>query len=235
MSNMKLSVKMTLYNSYFDINDNLTPRSILSIFQDVASIHAEDIGVGYKSMLDKNLYWILTRIKYDIIKMPKINEIVTIETWPHKKGRIDFDRDMKILNQNGEVLIVATSKWCVIDTVKRMLQRTDNVIYSGECIDEVNYNESFTKISLPNDDLKYKYDYDVKFSDLDHNKHMNNTKYSDIITNVVISKCFNHFEINYINETLLNDKIQIYYIGSENEEYVIGKNGEKIVFVSMIK
>ena len=78
MTQMKYSTRITLYNSYFDINDRLTPKSILSVFQDVASIHAEEIGVGYEEMVSKNLYWVLSRIKFDIIKMPVINQTVIV-------------------------------------------------------------------------------------------------------------------------------------------------------------
>ena len=69
MAIMKYETKITLYNSYFDVNDNLKIQSILAIFQDVASIHAGLIGVGYEEMKDKNLYWVLSRVKFDIVSM----------------------------------------------------------------------------------------------------------------------------------------------------------------------
>ena len=69
MKEMIYETKMILYNSYFDVNDKISPKSILNIFQDVASYHAGEIGVGYEDMLAKNLYWVLSRIKYDIINM----------------------------------------------------------------------------------------------------------------------------------------------------------------------
>ena len=152
MKTMRYSTKITLYNSYFDINERLTAKSILSIFQDVASIHAEEIGVGYEAMVKNNLYWVLSRVKFDIIKMPFINQTVIVETWPHVKGRIDFDRDIRILSEEGEVLIIGTSKWCVIDAVSRMLQRTENVNYVGEYYNEVNYEDRFNKIIVPIDE-----------------------------------------------------------------------------------
>ena len=93
---MIYETKMILYNSYFDVNDKISPKSILNIFQDVASYHAGEIGVGYEDMLAKNLYWVLSRIKYDIIRMPKIDEQVIVQTWPHEKGRSDFG----LLQQN---------------------------------------------------------------------------------------------------------------------------------------
>ena len=149
MELMRHKAKITLYNSYFDFNDRLSMKSILNIFQDVASAHAEEIGLGYNDMCEKNYYWVLSRIKFDILKMPKINQKVIVETWPHEKGKIDFDRDMRILSEDGEELIIATSKWCIIDTVSRMLQRTDNINYVGTIFPNVNYNERFNKILLP--------------------------------------------------------------------------------------
>lgn len=232
---MKYKTQITLYNSYFDKNDRLTPKSILEIFQDVASIHAEDIGVGYKTMLDKNLYWILSRVKFDILKMPQPNQTVLVETWPHIKGRIDFDRDMKITSQSGEVLIIATSKWCVIDTVNRTLQRTENVNYNEECLPEKNYQDRFNKIAIPNKEENKIYTHTVRFCDLDHNQHMNNTNYANLVLNVVKDIQISHFEINYLNECVIQDEIDIYEIKDNNEIYIFGKVESKTVFVCYLK
>jgi len=185
---MKYKTELTLFNSYFDLNNRLSLKAVLSIFQDVAFIHAEEIGVGYKTCLDKNLYWVLSRVKLDIIRMPEINEVVLVETWPHEKGRIDFDRDMQILDENGNTLVKATSKWCVIDTVKRALQKADDVNYNGECIKDVLYDGKFTKIILPKEEFSKSFDYTVRFSDLDHNGHMNNTNYANLVVSAVENK-----------------------------------------------
>lgn len=232
---MKYEAKITLYSSYFDANDNLSIKSILSIFQDVAANHAEEIGVGYLTMLNKNLYWVLSRIKFDIIKMPEPNQIVVVQTWPHEKGRIDFDRDMKILDENGTVLITATSKWCVIDTINRRLQKTENINYIGEVHPEVNYEEKFDKIILPNSEPSLMFSHHVKFCDLDHNKHMNNTNYSNLTSNAITNKVVTHFEINFINECLENDEISVFHTANDSGEYVIGKVQDKVVFSSYTK
>lgn len=234
MALMKYETKITLYNSYFDINERLSIKSILNIFQDVASIHAEEIGVGYMEMLDKNLYWVLSRIKLDIVKMPKINQTVIVETWPHEKGRIDFDRDLKISSEDGEVLIIGTSKWCVINSVTRNLERSDNVNYIGQYCMDVNYEDKFNKINVPAMELKPCFVYTVMFSDLDHNKHMNNTNYANLVMSVVKNKNISHFEINFLNECLLGDKIELSRVEYAGE-YVIGKTDDKICFISYIK
>ena len=236
MSELKYTTKITLYNSYFDKNNNLSLKAILNIFQDVASIHAEEIGIGYKAMLSQNIYWILSRIKFDIIKMPDIDETVIVETWPHEKGRIDFDRDMKISGLNGDVYVIATSKWCVIDTLTRSLQRTDNINYNGVCIGIKNYEDKFVKVTLPQDvTFDHSFDYPVRFCDLDHNGHMNNTNYANLVVSCIENKTPTHFEINFVSECLEGDTISVCYYKAENCEYVIGKNGDKTAFVSMTK
>ncbi|MBE7075307.1 MAG: hypothetical protein E7376_04945 [Clostridiales bacterium] len=222
MALMKYSTKITLFSSYFDLNDRLTAKGVLSIFQDVASIHAEEIGVGYLTMLQKNLYWVLSRVKFDILKMPTPYSNVIVETWPQEKGKIDFDRDMRILSEDGEVLVIASSKWCVIDTIARRLQRTDGVNYLGEVIPDKNYEDKFAKIMLPDIQPVQKFTHIVRFSDLDHNKHMNNTNYANLVLSAIENKVYTHFEINFVNECVLNDQICVMHIKDNNKEYVKG-------------
>lgn len=235
MSIMKHTSKITLYSSYFDINDRLSPKSILNIFQDVAAVHGEELGVGYLSMLEKNLYWVLSRVKFDIIKMPDVNQTVIIETWPQVKGRIDFDRDMRIMSEEGEVLIIATSKWCVIDTVKRMLQRTDNVNYDGEYYIVKNYEDRFNKIMMPVENFEEKFIHVVRYSDLDHNQHMNNTNYANLVVNALENKIFNHFEINFISECVDKDEIHVCLFKNGNSQYISGRNKENIAFNAYVE
>ena len=60
------SEKIKLSPSQFDLNDNLLPSAIFQIFQDVASVHGEMIGGGFEAMLNKGLYWVTVRTKYDV-------------------------------------------------------------------------------------------------------------------------------------------------------------------------
>lgn len=232
---MKFSTKITLFNSYFDKNNNLSSKAILNIFQDVASFHSEQIGVGFNDMLDKNLYWVLSRVKYDIIEMPKINQTVIVETWPHEKGKIDFDRDFKITSFDGDLLLIGTSKWCVIDVVNRTLKHTNNVTYNGEyCLDK-NYQERFCKICLPEKELTKNSTYIVTFGDLDRNQHMNNTNYANLVTNTIQNKKFNHFEINFNKECLQGDEIDIFYTQENGTEYIIGQVNGVTTFTALTR
>ena len=168
--------------------------------------------------------------------MPVPNQTVIVQTWPHEKGRIDFDRDFKILSEDGEVLVIGTSKWCVIDTESRTLQRTDNVNYVGEICPDVNYQEKFGKIMLPAEDVfEEVFTYEVRFSDLDHNKHMNNTNYALLAANATTKQIFSHFEINFLSECVLGDNIVVSLAKTDEGEFIVGKNADKVSFSVFVK
>ena len=146
----------------------------------------------------------------------------------------DFDREFKICSLGGETLITGVSKWCVIDTTTRTLKRTDGVDYVGEYVDQKIYLEPFNKITLPNDMGKKQLTHVVNYSDLDHNWHMNNTNYANLITAVCKNKDFTHFEINFISECMENQEISV-YSKEENGEFFVGKVGEKVSFTAYLK
>ena len=235
MNNSIYTTKIKLFNSYFDCNDKIKPTAIFNIFQDVACVHGEQIGVGYLEMLSKNLYWVLSRVKYDILKHPKIDEEVTIETWPLTKGRIDFDRDFLIKNEHGEVLIKGTSKWCVISSITRSLERTDNVTYNCECLTKQNYPEKFVKTETCEILEKPSLTHKVNFSEIDHNKHLNNVNYATFTTNVLRENYFNHLQINFISECKLDDEIKIYYKTTANGYVISGYVNNILKFSALAK
>ena len=60
------------------------------------------------------------------------------------------------------------------------------------------------------------------------------TTYANLVSNAATNKQFTHFEINYLNECKLDDSILVSSIQFENKEFIIGKNGDKAAFTSLI-
>ena len=236
MSSNFYTTKIQLFTSYFDCNHNIKPTAIFNIFQDLACVHGELIGVGFKEMLQKNLYWVLTRVKYDILTNPNVDQVVVLETWPCEKGRVDFDRDFLIKNEQGEILIKGTSKWCVINATTRMLERPTLVNYTCECRNEKVYADKFVKTEVCNQFEPANYEHIVSFSEIDHNQHLNNVNYATYVTNTLKNITFNHLQINFISECKLNDKISVCYIKNQNNEYVIsGYVNNTLKFTALAK
>ena len=73
---LELDRKYYLRFSDFDKFSNIKPSSVLDIFQDIASAHAELLEIGFNALDSKNLLWVVARTKFETVKNPeKYSEI----------------------------------------------------------------------------------------------------------------------------------------------------------------
>lgn len=221
-------IKHKIIDSEVDINENLKVSKTLSFFQDIANMHSYILGCSRDIIMKKyNLFWAAMRVRFEVIKWPKNNDEIIIETFPRKPG-VRYDREFFIRNLNGDALIIASSVWLLVDYKKRELVVKDVVDVDGEVKfrDDYAINYKLKNIKTPlNINLIDK--REIKFTDIDMNKHLNNAIYSDIILDTIpfsfiTTKEIVSFEINYLNETKFGDTILIYSdfdADSKNDEF----------------
>lgn len=226
---------LQLRSNDFDSNNMIKPDAILDLFQTMAGSHAEEIGVGFKEMEDKNLFWVISKSRFDIIEKPVFCSICAGSTWPNPNGRVEFSREYKIKSNDGTLLIKGTSYWVVIDSTTRKLQRPDKVSYNGEFHIEKNYDEEMGKLIFdftPNNSYST---YTVSRSDIDHNLHMNNSKYGKIVLNMLSeSEEMKSFEISFLSESLLGDEIKTYRVDKKDGIYFYGYNKDSRCFMAKV-
>ena len=208
-------------------NHGILPFSILCAFQDASTKHAELLNVGFAKMIEKHLLWVTMRIKFEIVRQPKVNEMLKIVTYPSGKNMLEFDRDYVIYDINDNIIIKGQSKWCLIDSKSRKIcKMIDDVkidnnppIFSEKFLK----TESFEPINLP--DLSYQ----ISSNDIDNNGHTNNTIYAKILSPIInnISDEIKFFQINFLKESYLGDRIDIYQKVDENSILFLGKLCER--------
>ncbi len=238
MSVLYYEETVKLRTNDFDNEDHIKPSAILDFFQDIAGKHADLLGLGYNELYASGYYWILLRTNFDVIKQPKLFDELIIATWPHEKGRIDFEREYEIRNKAGEVLITGISKWVIVDTTTRKIGRTDKIIYNGQHRPkECNRYDIAKKVEFDNfEQAKFDFAYVVLNADIDHNQHMNNAKYADMVYNSLEdNKNIISFRIEHINECRLKEKVKVYKVIEGNNVYNVAYLDEKKVFVSQVK
>ena len=236
--NETLERKYRLKFSDFNCHDEIAPYAVLDYFQDVAGEHADYIGVGFNDMVSKGYFWVLVRTKYEVIKEPTLYSKIKVRTWPHPKGRIDFDRDYLILDENNNILIKGTSKWVIVNYKTRRLSLTKDIDFNIEFYQEKNYLEPFNKLQdFELDDSFISFNYQILFTDLDHNGHVNNIKYADMILNSID---FNEndniklFEIDYIKELKKGNSITTYYKKENSTILIKGISEENNIYLAKI-
>lgn len=233
---MKYRLSMLTRTTEFDKDDKLTIYAILDFFQQAASIHATKIGLGFDEMIKANMLWVVLRIKFNILSdtIKPLDEI-TVETWPEPKGKIEFIRSHVIYDSQNKVAIDGRASWVVIDSEKRRILRAKDVYQ---------YNDDYTEEAVNNNELKkiepfdYKemekvYTYKVYKMDLDHNGHVNNTKYANMAFNAIEynGRSVKSGQIDFINEAKLNDSIDIYVKDFGDYIKVMGILDDKISFI----
>ena len=235
--NKTLEFRLTVGDK--DLYDNITPYCISNLFQEIASLHAEELGVGYEVMNEKKLAWIIARNKISIIDHSKLTNIVKVKTWPLPNGRFDFDREYLLFNENDELIAKGTSKWLVYDLKRNFLCSSKGIMENIEFDTIKNYNEPFNKINYGNlNDYSFIYDKKIMFSDLDHYGHMNNAKYLIILSDTLKlnkDELIVEVQVDYLNQGYLDDVISIFVKKENNEYYIVGKNQDKIIFVIKTK
>lgn len=229
-----------------DFEGKLKLSSLFTKFQDVAGLHSENLCMGIQTLYDNyGVLWVLARIRVDILKQPLLDEEIIIETWPQKPDGIRFSRDFLVKDKQENILIKAISTWVVIDINTRRLMKTESVYSGYPPIIERRAINCKLKGLIPKGELEQIYKRKVMYSDIDINKHLNNAKYIEFIMDSFdkefhIKYRVKSIEVNYSNEALIGDTINIYrdkLDSNPNTIYIEGINekNNKLVFKSQLE
>ena len=68
---------------YSEIGENglLTLPGILNYFQDCSTFQSEDVGLGMKSLKERNRFWVLSAWQVIINRYPDFGEEIRPSTW----------------------------------------------------------------------------------------------------------------------------------------------------------
>ena len=225
--------------SDYDCNDKITPVTILDLAQDVAGKHADILNIGYEEFIKNNNIWVLIRTRLEMFSYPLLYSTLKVKTWPRVKGRVDFDRDTLITDENDNIVCKLQSKWVVINYVNRNIVLPRNINYPiVDFCEDKNFDTPFNKID----------DFDIsnlnpihictRFNDLDHNGHVNNIKYVQYIMNELkLEKNIfvKTLEIDYIHELKAYEEFDLYIKKTDDLILTKGVSNGKDVFLCEIQ
>jgi len=208
----------------FDSFGNLLPSSVLEAFQKVAGDHANLLGVGYDDLAKRGLLWIILQTRYEILRTPKPQEIITIHTWPLPATRLGFERNYLICDKKGEVLIKGNSLWSIMDASTRKLAQVGNLYPEMEYCLEKTFEErarrlrDFEKATLASTVTPHE-------SYIDRNNHVNNTYYPIMALSAIggLQGVLKGFQIDYLHEVLCGQPLKIF---ADQEGNVLLAKGE---------
>ncbi|GAB4169334.1 MAG: thioesterase [Calditrichia bacterium] len=188
-----------------------TFQTIANYLQEAASIHAEGLGFGYSNMVSRGIAWVLVRLSVQMDAYPGWKEKVTVKTWPSFIDTVYAYRDFTIYNSQNHAIGKATSQWAIINLESKKIVRPSSINielpeHTGR--EFLPKYERIPSLSEPQHQLQF----NVRKSDLDLNRHVNNVKYIEWALEAIPETSTGkmvpgYFDIVFRNETFYGDQI----------------------------
>ena len=209
---MHHSFSHTIFYSELDSRGNLALPSFFAIFQEAALLHAEVLGFGESYCAEEERMWVLSRLRVEFERSPVHREKILVETWPKEPQGPLARRDFLIYGADGELCTRATSGWILLNT-RTMRPVRPQQIFSNFDLEGVGEAIEGSAPKVPNcDGDAGDVQVSARYSDLDQNNHVNNTRYVRWFLDCFSPQEFarfdvSGFDINYSRSAAWNDAV----------------------------
>ena len=222
-------------------SNKITNKAIIKILENAGGMHSESLNLGLNSIEITGFSWILLGWKVKVIVRPRYNEELTVNTWGRESNRAFTYRDYELYDESGNLCIIATSKWAIVDIKNgHLAEITPELIEPYKCEEKKVFNSDYSfKLKEP-ETIDREIRYKVQRRDIDINKHVHNLYYLDLayeaLPEEIYENCkFNNIEIMYKRQTKLNDEIKCLYTKDGEQNIVTIKSIDDNLLHAIIK
>lgn len=193
---------------------------------EVATFHANELGVGYDRLISDGLAWVLSRLSIEMYRSPEVNERYTLRTWIEGFNRHFSERNFEMTDSSGEVIGHARSIWMAINIKERcaadlaMLESLRDSVSARVCpIDKV---RRFTPV--PQGEGVRESAYRFRYCDCDFNRHVNTLRYMELLLNQWDMDFFDthavrRFDIAFMREAKFGEEASVRLVCDGDNRY----------------
>lgn len=180
---------------------------------EIATLHANQLGIGYESLIEHKGTWVLSRVAIEMKRYPEVDEYYNINTWVCSINRLFSERDFEILDDNNTTIGWARTVWAVINTETRQAVDISFMEWIKDMIPEKECPVAKSSRLKPLKEYKTSI-YTFNYCDLDFNRHVNSSRYIELLLNQWSLDFHDHnricrFEIAYIHEARYDDSVEV--------------------------
>lgn len=180
---------------------------------DVATMHANEWGVGYERLISDNHAWVLARVAVEMERYPRVNENYVITTWIENYNRMFSQRNMAVSDVQGNILGYVRTIWMVIDLSTRQSVDISQLSYIKENINDRTCPIAPQGKLTPVTDGRST-DYQFKYVDCDFNRHVNTVRYLELLMNQFDLSYFDkhmihRMELAFLKETHYGEQVKV--------------------------
>lgn len=173
----KFEQEILIPPSACDYSGRLGYAGAFAVLMDLATEHAERLGIGLAAMMAKKRFWVTVKTRIVFYERPAVSEAVRLVTWPERPGQVRCNRSYEI--RRGDALLIAgRTEWAVMNTeTNTIAPATDLFPADLDYVGASALNEPFARIPARFDGVEPFASYTVRSTDIDLGGHMNNAAY----------------------------------------------------------
>ncbi len=209
-----LTEEYTLRTCSTDVNGLWRLSDILVQLQELAGSQCQALGCGRLDLIrEHGLVWVLTRTEVRMRRHPSLGERVKITTWAAPPRRMIWPRYFTAEDAEGERIFDSLTQWVLCSITDRKMA---NVPAIADLIPTPDREPAFTRFT-PAPEVSGEartFSMTPRYSDLDANGHVNNTRYADFLcdalgTEVMKKRRIGTFTVDYRHEILPEDHLDM--------------------------
>lgn len=209
------------------------PLSLLmSRVIDIATLHANEWGVGYKRLIADGHAWVLARVTIEMERYPRVDEHYTLTTWIEDYNHMFSQRNMMVTDADGNVLGYVRTIWMVIDLATRKSVDISQLSYIRDNISDRRCPiEPQNKIQ-PLCEGSYVM-HTFGYAECDFNRHVNTVRYIDLLVNQLPIEYYDkrivhRLEVAFIKETHYGEEAMVCFFDENPNEWLMSISVNKI-------
>ncbi len=186
--------------------------------QEAAHMHMTSYPPSPEQLRDEHgRVFVLSRASVSVLRTLSACEEIEVTTWASPTHGASFPRSVEI-SSGGETVARISSVWALVDTLNHGICRPEDYpcTYTTEPPLETALPIRFR---IPRDtQFELVGEYTPSYADLDLNRHVNNTRYPDILFGFIPElkeKPFRDFGISYLHEAYAGETLKIYISRSD--------------------
>lgn len=201
-----------------DFNGICRASALLKYMQGAAQLQLTVNGMSYDELKARGVAFIISRIKTEFYESVRAYENLEVYTFPCESRGYSFIRCYE-LRRGGATVGRAISVWALVDINTRGLIRVNDFELGLETASPLDLALNHTRMP---DSIREVGKYTVRYSDLDQNNHINNTRYADIFANFIPMKDnrISELTISYMNEAKFGEELTVYTAEADGYYYV---------------
>ena len=213
----------------------LSWTSLTASIIDIATDHANSLGIGNPSMVEMNAGWILSRLTIDMQESPKVNSHYVLKTWIEDFNRHYSARCFSVASPEGKIYGYCRTIWLVInaDTHKNLglshfnmspqlvLGEKAPIPMQEKHIPIVEDEKAGTGKFIVSTHAPFIYTF--KYCDLDFYRHVNTVRYVTLLLNQFTLKehddtRMKRIELSFLHEACYGMETKLLRSDSKDDE-----------------